>query len=99
MFPDAAVSGGRLYFNTHDERYQSYEVPLSERARSVAERFLQNLDALLQQGFLPAAPEREACTRCAYLAVCGPHEAERTWKVKRADGARLQALARIRGLP
>jgi len=98
MCPDAAVSGGRLYFSTHDERFQSREVPLSARARDAAEQFFLGLQELLSQGFLPAAPERDACASCAYLAVCGPHEAERA-HVKRRDSARLNALMRIRGLP
>jgi CRISPR/Cas system-associated exonuclease Cas4 (RecB family) len=99
VFPDARVSGGRLYFGTHEQGHASQEVALSERSRSVAQELFQSIDTLLQQGFLPAAPERDACASCEFRAICGPHEEERVARVKQRDAERLRSLQLLRRLP
>ncbi|MEY4582560.1 MAG: hypothetical protein RL701_7263, partial [Pseudomonadota bacterium] len=99
MYPDAHVSGGRLYFCTREQRYTSQEVLLGERSRGVARDLFAAIDDLLQQGFLPAVPERDACERCEYVAICGPHEQERVQRVKHRDFSRLRSLQLLRRLP
>ena len=50
---------------------------LDPAARALFGEWLAALGALLQTGFLPAAPRKEACERCGYRVVCGPYEEER----------------------
>ncbi|MET0389089.1 MAG: PD-(D/E)XK nuclease family protein [Polyangiales bacterium] len=99
IYPDAHVSGGRLYYCSHEQRYKSHEVPLGERARDVARQLLQTIGEFLEQGFLPAAPERDACASCEFAPICGPHEEERVGRVKQRDNERLRRLELLRRLP
>ena len=46
------------------------------------------------QGFFPAAPAPEACSRCDYVSVCGPGAEERAVKRKPP----IEALAYLRGM-
>jgi hypothetical protein len=57
---------------------------------------MQLIDGEIERGFLPAAPHRDACGHCEYLAVCGPGEARRT---ARKNSAELEALAELRRMP
>jgi ATP-dependent helicase/DNAse subunit B len=93
---DEPVESGRLYYCTAAGDYAKVDVPLDERARDHADRMVRTLDAALAEGFLPAAPDRDACTWCDYLAVCGPNE-ERRVRVKPPN--RLVALNELRVLP
>jgi ATP-dependent helicase/nuclease subunit B len=104
LFEGARVDSGRLYFCTTRAGFASHEVPLHAGARRVAAEFVQCVDALLGQGFLPAAPAhtRELgpeCERCSFRVVCGPYEAERVARVKAKDFARLKPLFQLRNLP
>ena len=106
LFPEARVSGGRLYFCTTRGGFESHEVRLDATARSVAQELVTSIDALIAEGLLPAAPAllpedrtRVECERCAYQVVCGPHERERFYQVKHADHRRLAPLFRVRNLP
>jgi hypothetical protein len=58
---------------------------------------LEIVDRAIEAGFLPAAPTREACARCDFVMVCGPHE---EWRARRKAEAsrdpRLQDLAALR---
>jgi CRISPR/Cas system-associated exonuclease Cas4 (RecB family) len=106
LFPQAKVESGRLYFCTARGEFKTHDVPLDAAARAVAGEFAASVDALIEQGFLPADPARQPdnrdhfeCERCAYRAVCGPYEPERVGQVKSRDLARLAPLARVRNLP
>jgi len=90
------VESGRLYYCTADGGYEERVVALDEYARGYAEIMTATLDEALVQGFLPAAPDDEACTWCDYLAVCGPNE-ERRIRGKPQDN--LTPLKRLRELP
>jgi hypothetical protein len=68
-------------------------MPLSDRAREEAERVLATIDTAIANRVLPAAPREDACGRCDYGVVCGPHEEER---VLRKPPAPLQPLVQLR---
>jgi len=93
---DGEVESGRLYYCTADGDYKSIEVALDDFARGYAGIMTETVGSALAEGFLPAAPARDACVWCDYLAVCGPHE-ERRVKVKPQD--RLVELKSLRELP
>jgi CRISPR/Cas system-associated exonuclease Cas4 (RecB family) len=90
------VESGRLYYCTSDGGYQDRNVPLDEYSRETVTRVLTTVRNSLAEGFLPAAPEEDACVWCDFLAVCGAHaEARAATKVR----TRLVQLERIRELP
>ncbi|MDB4972559.1 MAG: ATP-dependent nuclease, subunit [Myxococcaceae bacterium] len=106
LFPEAKVASGRLYFCTARGEFKAHEVALDGGAREVGKQLVDSIDAMIEQGFLPAAPaaqaedrERFECERCAYRVVCGPYEAERVGQVKSRDLARLSPLHHVRNLP
>jgi ATP-dependent helicase/nuclease subunit B len=90
------VESGRLYYCTADGNYEERSVILDERAREYAEIMARTVGRALEEGFLPAAPDRDACVWCDYLAVCGPHEERR---VKTKPQQRLVELKGLRELP
>ncbi|MCC6536554.1 MAG: PD-(D/E)XK nuclease family protein, partial [Bryobacterales bacterium] len=90
------VSMGRLFYCTQRGGYKEYSVPVKPIARQHLEQVLSGIDEALAQGFLPAAPAREACGMCDYERVCGPREEER---LRRKPAARIDALNQLRGLP
>ncbi|HEY3136269.1 MAG TPA: PD-(D/E)XK nuclease family protein, partial [Blastocatellia bacterium] len=90
------VESGRLYYCTSDGNYQERVVMLDEYARGYAGIMAETVSRALEEGFLPAAPGRDACVWCDYLAVCGPHE-ERRVRVKPQQ--RLVELKGLRELP
>ncbi len=55
------------------------------------------LGEALDRGFLPAAPNKDACRFCDYRPVCGPWEEERTRRKK--DRGDLHLLKTLRNLP
>jgi ATP-dependent helicase/nuclease subunit B len=90
------VDSGRLYYCTSDGNYDERVVMLDQYARGYAGIMVETVGSGLEQGFLPAAPGRDACVWCDYLAVCGPNE-ERRVRVK--PQARLVELKGLRDLP
>jgi len=54
------------------------------------------IDRAIAGGFLPPAPREEACARCDFHLVCGPHEEERA---RRKDALPLAALVALRQRP
>jgi CRISPR/Cas system-associated exonuclease Cas4 (RecB family) len=99
LYPEADVRAGRLYYCTRQEQFESFVVELNERTRQVAAQVAQSASELIGQGFLPADPERDACGRCEYQVICGPHEAERVDQVKKRDRGRLRSLELLRRQP
>jgi len=71
-------------------------VTLDDIARGAASEVIGIINGALEDGFLPAAPNRGECRFCDYRAVCGPYEEQRT---ARKPAARLAPLGRLRALP
>jgi RecB family exonuclease len=90
----APVASGRLYYSTIARNFASIDVPLNQWTRRRIALVLAAIDAALRDGFLPAAPRKDACKRCEYLPVCGPYEEERVAVKRQAD---LDALKELRG--
>jgi CRISPR/Cas system-associated exonuclease Cas4 (RecB family) len=91
------VESGRLFYSTQRGGYQQMAVLVNDRARAFLARFLGHVDASISGGFLPPAPEKEACERCDYRTVCGPYEEQRAARKDRRD-ERMEALIEIRGM-
>lgn len=89
----ADVEAGRLYYCTADGGYADAVVPLDERAREAAGLVASTIGGALGDGFLPAAPRKDACRWCDYRPICGPHEELRT---SRKTRERLAPLAKLR---
>jgi ATP-dependent helicase/nuclease subunit B len=92
----SAVQSSRLYYCTADGEYTERYVLPEAPARAHAATALQVIDRAIEQGFLPAAPVKDACDRCNYRVVCGPHEGLR---VSRKRDDRLADLKSLRELP
>jgi hypothetical protein len=99
IFPEAHVSGGRLYFCTSRAGFTSHEVPLDERTRAACASVIGAISEMLENGMLPAAPAEGECERCAYQVVCGPYEEDRVGRIKARDFERLRPLFRVRMQP
>jgi RecB family exonuclease len=93
---DGPVESGRLYYCTAAGNYEERVVMLDDFARGYAGIMVDTVGQALAEGFLPAAPDRDACVWCDFLAVCGPNE-ERRVKCKPRD--RLVQLKTLRELP
>jgi ATP-dependent helicase/nuclease subunit B len=91
------VESGRLFYSTQRGGYQQMGVPVNDRARAFLTRFLGDVDGSIAGGFLPPAPEKDACERCDYRVVCGPYEEQRSARKDRRD-ERMEALIEIRGM-
>ncbi len=86
----------QLFFCTQRGGYTPVEIAVTDRSRDFLRLILQTIDAAIEDGFLPAAPRRDACEYCDYRMVCGPYEEERL-KKKLPD--RLEPLQQIRNAP
>jgi ATP-dependent helicase/nuclease subunit B len=71
------VVSGRLFFSTLKQNYETLDVAVDETTKRRAEQVLQTIDKAVRDGFLPAAPRKDGCKGCEFLAVCGPYEEER----------------------
>jgi RecB family exonuclease len=90
------VDSGRLYYCTADGGFEQRIVPLNEENINSLNSILSTIRQSLIDGFLPAAPDKDACRWCDYLAVCGAYEEKRT-KDKPKD--RLIQIKALRKLP
>lgn len=95
LFPEP-VDSGRLYYCTAAGEYQERVVPLDDESRETARAAVEIIKTALVEGFLPAAPRRQACAWCDYRPVCGPYEEIRS---ARKPAKRLADLRRLRDLP
>ncbi len=93
---DGHVESGRLYYCTADGGYEERIVPLNEDTLPILNSVLITIRQGLADAFLPAAPDKDACTWCDFLAVCGSFEERRT-SMKPRD--RLVQIKALRELP
>ncbi len=96
MFPELTVDSGRLYFCTERGGYSEEIVPIDDEARAAVALMAATVTGALTHGFLPAAPNRDACTYCDYKTVCGPYEQQRAMVKERR---RLEGLVELRRHP
>lgn len=89
------VLRGRLYYCTHRGGYDELEIVFSAVAKNNILTLLESIDRHVEKGFLPAAPEPGACSRCEYRAACGSYEEQR---VARKPAKTLAGLQHIRGM-
>jgi RecB family exonuclease len=94
----AKVEDGRLFYATQRGGYQSMRIELNERSRAFLARVLRIIDGAICSGFLPPAPEKDACGYCDYRLVCGPYEEQRFGRYKSRREERLEPLFEIRGM-
>ena len=94
LVPTARVEAGRLYYCTSAGEFAEASVSLGEDAREAALAVANTIREAISTGFLPAAPVKDACSRCDYARVCGPHEEQRTGRKRRDWLAPLDALRR-----
>jgi ATP-dependent helicase/nuclease subunit B len=94
---DSEVESGRLLYATQKGEYKHAEILITERSRAFLGKLLGNIDGCIEQGFLPPAPQKDACGHCDYRPVCGPYEELRFAKKNRQD-ERLEPLLEIRGM-
>ncbi len=90
------VESGRLYYCTADGGYEERIVPLNESNLATVTSVAIAVRQALADGFLPAAPEEDACVWCDFLALCGGFEEMRT---RNKPGDRLVQLQGLRKLP
>ena len=93
LFPGIAIDGGRLYYCTAAGDFTRVDIPLTDEARRAAEIVAKTIGAGVREGFLPAAPAKDACKYCDFRSVCGPYEEIRT---KRKARDRLKPLMDLR---
>jgi len=93
---DQQVESGRLYYCTADGGFEDRVVDLDRDNIQILNSVLIAIRQSLVDGFLPAAPAKNECAWCDYLAVCGSFEEVRT-RIKPGD--RLVQLKGIRELP
>jgi ATP-dependent helicase/nuclease subunit B len=90
------VEASELSYCTQRGNYQRIETLVTPGARQFIGRVLDIVGNFIGEGFLPAAPQTNACSLCDYKPVCGPHEELRSGK-KKVD--RLEALVELRNMP
>ncbi len=92
------VESGRLFYATQHADYQFTPIPVTDRSRLLLQKLLGNIDAAIAEGFLPPAPQKDACDICDYRSVCGPYEEQRSARHKNMRDERLEALIEIRAM-
>jgi ATP-dependent helicase/nuclease subunit B len=93
---DGQIESGRLYYCTSDGGYEDRVVALNDENVHILSSVLSTVRQGLVDGFLPAAPDKDACMWCDFLAVCGSAEEQRV-KIKPKD--RLIQIKAMRELP
>jgi len=89
------VVTGRLYYCTANGGYEERCVSVNDTNIESLRTVITTIGDALSEGFLPAAPEKDACGWCDFRVVCGGLEEKRT---ARKPSDRLMQLNRIRGL-
>jgi CRISPR/Cas system-associated exonuclease Cas4 (RecB family) len=88
------VECGRLYYATVARNYTAIDVQLNEWTRRRTAQVLAIIDESLRNGFLPAAPRKDGCKGCEFMAVCGPYEEERAGVKSQVELGPLKELRR-----
>jgi ATP-dependent helicase/nuclease subunit B len=88
---------GRLFFCTQRGGFTEIDIALTPSTRARFGRALAIMNDWIVAGFLPAAPQKDACGYCDYRAVCGPYEETRVRRWKEPDD--LDAVVQIRNMP
>jgi len=86
----------RLFYCTQRGGYKLDEIPVTDEGRRHLSKVIAIIDESLSQGFLPAAPRKDACSNCDYQIVCGPYEEIR---IQRKNTDRLRLLEQLRAIP
>jgi CRISPR/Cas system-associated exonuclease Cas4 (RecB family) len=86
------VRSGRLFYCTAAGSFHPHEIPLNDVTRQGGLEVLQVIDRAIELGFLAAAPSEEACSRCDFRPVCGPHVFRRVSRKPQDSLADLLAL-------
>jgi hypothetical protein len=86
------VAGGRLFYCTSAGGFTPHTIPLTEQTRGMGLEVLEVIDRAVARGFLAAAPTADACSRCDFRPVCGPHVYERIQRKPQGELADLLAL-------
>ena len=86
------VARGRLYYSTIAQNYTTIDVPINDWTRRRGQHVLEIIDHAIVNGFLPAAPRKDACKGCEYLPVCGPYEEERVQEKSQAELRELREM-------
>ena len=92
----ATVESAQLSYCTQRGNYQIFETPVTSETRARITRVLGMIDSAIDEGFLPAAPRKDACGLCDYRCVCGPYEEQR---VRKKHPDRLDPLNDLRNMP
>jgi ATP-dependent helicase/nuclease subunit B len=89
------VVEGRLFYCTTAGGFAEHAIRIDDYTRGQGLQVLTIVDRAVEQGFLAAAPDKDACRWCDFRPVCGPREEER---VKHKASDRLADLQALRGL-
>ena len=92
----ATAEVSRLSYCTQRGGYQEIRFDITPGHRAFFKHAMSIIDAEIDRGFLPAAPQSGACGMCDYRPTCGPNEERRTSR-KRRDA--LDALQDLRNIP
>jgi hypothetical protein len=90
------VAEGRLFYATTAGGFAEHRIALNEYARRQGLQVLEIVDRAIDQGFLPAAPQKDACRWCDFRPVCGPREEQRVARKSPDRMADLDALRSMR---
>jgi ATP-dependent helicase/nuclease subunit B len=92
------VESGRLFYATQQGAYQHALIQVNDKSRAFLTKLLANIDGAIAAGFLPPAPQKDACEWCDYRPVCGPSEERRAAQYKERHDERLDPLTEIRAM-
>ncbi|MEE8587018.1 MAG: PD-(D/E)XK nuclease family protein [Acidobacteriota bacterium] len=92
---ESPVDSGSLFYCTQRGGFRHLEIPLDDEARRRAREVLKTVGKEVERGFLPAAPRKDACKFCDFIAVCGPYE---EYRLSRKLRPPLRPLEKIRQL-
>ncbi len=92
---EGPVDSGSLFYCTQRGGFREVEIPLDDEGRRRVREVLTTLGKEVERGFLPAAPRKDACRFCDFIAVCGPYE---EYRLSRKLRPPLRPLEKIRQL-
>jgi ATP-dependent helicase/nuclease subunit B len=92
----APAEVSRLSYCTARGGFEQIPFEVTPKSREFFAHAVSLIDAEIDHGFLPAAPQRGACVNCDYASVCGPDEERRTGRKITED---LEALTTLRNIP